>query len=213
MKNTILVALLTLLVNPLFAQVKLGVKAGGLLSNRAAEGIRFNFPGASGDTKLSYLTGAVLAVPLSDRFSAQAELLYSKKGMRSGFVEARGQTSRATDNLHYLSVPLLLRYHLIEQLSIGLGPEVSYLLGAYQRSQVLGSRPNRMFYEPLDVAINLDVQYTLLDKVSLGLRYNVGVYDVAKRVEFISFGGNEPVVIDNVFYNRSLQLVLTYWLK
>ncbi len=182
------------------------------MSNIAPDGIRFNFPGASGDTKFSYLAGAVLAVPLSDRFSAQAELLYSNKGMRSGWVDARGQTSRAFDNLHYLSVPLLLRYYPITPLSIGLGPEVGYLLGAYQKSHV-GSRPDRMFYEPLDVAVNLDVQYTVLDKVSLALRYNVGVYDVAKRVEFRSFGGNEPVIIDNTFYNRSLQLSLTYWLK
>ena len=212
MKKVILIALLALGSFPLLAQVKVGVKAGALMSNIAPDGIRFNFPGARGDTKLSYLAGAVLAVPLSGQFSTQAELLYSNKGRRSGWVGAQGQTSRAFDNLHYLSVPLLLCYRLIEQLSVGLGPEVSYLLGAYQRSHV-GSRSNRMFYEPLDVAVNLDVQYTLLDKVSLALRYNVGVYDAAKRVEFRSFGGNEPVVIGNTFYNRSLQLSLTYWLK
>ena len=211
MKITFLVALLSLAVNPLFAQVKLGVKAGGLISNVASEGVRFNFPGASRDAKPSYLAGAVLLVPLSNQFSVQAELLYSKKGMRSGFTEALGQTSRTNYNFHYFSVPLLLRYHPIDKLSIGLGPEVSYLLGAYQRSHI-GSRPNKEFHEPLDVAVNLDMQYALLEKFSLGLRYNLGVYDITKRYEGVLIGG-EPFVVDSDLYNRSLQLSLTYWFK
>ena len=212
MKSTLLILLLTLAVSPLFAQVKIGIKAGGLISNVAPEGVRFNYPGASRETKPAYLAGVLLAVPLTNKFSAQAELLYSKKGMRFGYTEALGQISRATNNLHYLSVPLLLRYHPIEQLSVGLGPEVSYLLGAYHRSHI-GSLPNSERYEPLDVAMNLDVQYALLEKLSLGLRYSMGVYDVGRRYELLSFGSDEPIVSDYTFYNRSLQLSLTYWLK
>ncbi len=79
----------------------------------APNNIRFNFWGTSGNTKFSYLAGAVLTVPLDDRFNAQAELLYSNEEMQSGWVEALSQTSRATNNLHYLSVPLLLRCYPI----------------------------------------------------------------------------------------------------
>ena len=214
MKKVILVTLLALGSFPLLAQVRVGVKAGGLISNVAPEGIRFNYPGASGSTRFSYLAGAVLTLPIHNRWSVQAELLYSKKGMQSGFVIALNQTSRTYDNLHYLSVPLLMRYQPIDRLSVGVGPEIGYLLGAYQRSSLLGSRPEKAQYEPLDVAVNLDVQYTLLNKISLGLRYNVGLYDVGRRYELVPFFGNgEPSVIDYTFYNRSLQLSLTYWLK
>ena len=212
MKNTLLVALSILLVSPLFAQVKVGIKAGGMLTDIATEGIGLGYSGNPAKAKLSYLAGAVLALPILDRLSLQAELLYSNKGVRAEFSDPN-LPRKVSDNFHYLSLPLLLRYHLTDHLGVGIGPEVGYLLGAYQRTDTFGSNPREGDYEPIDVAINLDLQYNLLEKLSLGLRYNLGVYDITKRQEFVLFESGETIVDDSDAYNRSLQLSLTYWLK
>ena len=212
MKKAVLIGLLTLGSFPLLAQVKIGVKAGGLISNVATEGVGLGYSGDRAKSKLSYLAGAVLAVPIYDRTSLQAELLYSNKGVRAEF-SGPNLPSKVSDNFHYLSLPLLLRYHLTDRLGVGIGPEVGYLLGAYQRMDTFGSNPRDGDYEPIDVAINLDLQYNLLEKLSLELRYNLGVYDITKRQEYTLLESGETIVDDSNAYNRSLQLSLTYWLK
>lgn len=211
MRKIFLISLLALNSFPLLAQVKLGVKAGGMLTDIAIEGIGLGYSGDGAKTKLSYLAGAVLALPIHDRLSLQVELLYSNKGILADLPDASG-LGNVSDNFHYLSLPLLLRYHLTNRLGIGVGPEVGYLLGAYQRSDAFGSNSRRRYYEPIDVAINLDLQYDLLKKLTLGLRYNMGIYDVTKRSEGVIAGGG-LFVEDSDLYNRSLQLALTYWLK
>ena len=210
MNKVILVGLFALSSFPLFAQVDVGVKAGGMLTDIATEGIGLGHSGDLAKAKLSYLAGAVLSVPLHNRLSAQAELLYSNKGVRGEFFDLN-LPYKVTDNFHYLSLPLLLHYHLTDRLGVGIGPELSYLLGAYQHSDLHGSNSVKRLFEPIDVAVNLDLQYNLLEKLSLGLRYNLGVYDVTKRYEG-TFAGGEPFVVDPSLYNRSLQLSLTYWL-
>lgn len=211
MKKTGLTLLFLISLFPLFAQLKIGVKAGGVLSNIAGEGIGFSSSGTRDNAKLSYLVGGVLALPIHERFGVQAELLYSKKGLRfDGF-----ENEKVRNHYHYLSLPLLLRYRIVERLSVALGPEVSYLLGAYQRSDAFGNSDLNGFsrtYKPLDIAINLDVQYDLSDKLALGLRYNVGLYDITERIEGVIIDGELSVIDDDV-YNRSVQLSLYYWLR
>ena len=212
MRKNFLAIVFLLGIYPLFAQTKFGVKAGGLLSNFAYEGVGLSSPGTQGDAKLSYLVGVAAAFPISDRLSLQTDLLYSREGAQTGFVTIMNETSRTSDHLHYLSVAPLLCYRVINKLHISVGPEVSYLIGAYQRSELLGSTSTFLSYRPLDLAVNFDVQYHLLEKWSVGLRYNLGVYDVTKRFEVISFD-DMPIVIDSNVYNRSVQLSLYYWLR
>ena len=207
MKRMLIITALTLSMNPLLAQVKVGVKAGGMLTNLAHKGIGLG-PSAS-DAKFSYLAGVTLVLPIHDRLRVQTELLYSNKGMHTS-VEGFNGPSNISHNSHYLSVPVLLRYRITNQLSIGAGPEVGYLLGAYQQSTEFKSHSVRSFYKPLDLSLNLDIQYDVADRLSLGLRYNLGVYDITKRYEFLTFG-DTPFVIDNDVYNRALQLSLVYW--
>lgn len=212
MKKTFFILALSTLSLAASAQVKFGIKAGGLLSNFAYRGVGLSSSDGQPDTKLSYLLGTAVAFPIGDHLSLQTELLYSKKGARTGFISALGETSRTRDQLHYLSVAPLLRYRVVDRLDVGVGPEVSYLIGSYERTELLGSRPTLMPYRSLDLAVNFDAQYHLLERWSVGLRYNLGVYDVTDRFEIVSFD-DEVFVIDGDVYNRSVQLSLYYWLR
>ncbi len=123
MKKIILISLLTIGSLPLLAQTSVGLKVGGALSGQAFEGVGLS---TGNDVKPTYLGGVFVTVPLTKTFSLQPEVLYINKGLQ--FV---GNSSNPTRyNLHYLSVPIMLRYHILNRLTVELGPEVSYLLDA-----------------------------------------------------------------------------------
>ena len=213
MKRILVIAAFIITMNPLWAQVKVGVKAGGLLSNVTGQGIGLSSSGFISDPKLSYLIGGAVSIPLHPKISLQAELLYSNQGYRSVIPIDSLQEETTLHNYHYLSLPLTVQYRITERLHVGIGPEFGSLLGAYQRSRSfdpieVGDR----FYNTLDLSINLDAQYQVLDNLSLGLRYHLGVYDITKRYEVSTFDGEQYVIDDDV-YNRSVQLSLTYWFR
>lgn len=90
MKQIFLAAILSLSFLTGFAQVKIGVKAGSMLTNLATKGIGLNPSGIYTDPKLSYLAGAVVALPIYSKGYLRAELLYSNKGFKSNLTVIRG---------------------------------------------------------------------------------------------------------------------------
>ena len=212
MKKVLFTTAFFLSLSPLFAQLRIGVKAGGLFSNFAYQGVGLSSSGTRGDATFSYLAGVAAVFPISDRLSLQTDLLYQRKGAQTGLVMAMNQTSRVSEHLHYLSFTPLLRYRIINTLHLGIGPEVSYLLGVYRRSELLGSSPSFLAYHPLDLAVNAEVHYQPLKKWSVGLRYNLGLYDVTERFEVMTLIG-QTFMIDDDTYNRSAQLSLYYWFR
>ncbi len=207
MKIAILISLLSVCSSSLLAQVLVGLKVGGALSNQANGGILL--PTDNG-LKPTYLGGLFVNVLLFETFSLQPEVLYVNKGFQS---TSSGSTTPRY-NLHYLSVPIMLQYHVLDKLIVALGPEVSYLMDATRNpnfdnsfssstsaiDQLLSS------YKNLDIALNVGVGYLLSDTWALSLRYNIGLYDISKDFSISVRGQEEPVLISGSTYNRSLQL-------
>jgi|GEM_PF-503974 len=204
MKNLTFIFLLNLLVSSsLFAQVSIGIKAGGALSGHTIEGVTQG----EGEYKPTYLGAIFVSVPLSDKFSLQPEVLYINKGIQSGIP---GFIQR--NNLHYVNIPIMLQYYVLDKLVVELGPEFGYLLSAGDNSGfVITNTPSfddqlLASYRDLDIALNLGVGYALSDRWSVNVRYNFGLYDISDDFTF-SFGGqDEPVLYSNSTYNRSVQL-------
>ena len=210
MKKAILISLLAVCSSPLLAQVSVGLKVGGALSNQANEGVLLPFDRF---LKPTYLGGLFVTVPLSENFSLQPEVLYVNKGFQT---TSTGPTTPRY-NLHYLSVPIMLRHHVVDRLTVELGPEISYLMDATTNpnfsnfgNSFSGSPPFTELlltsYKNLDLALNVGVGYQLLDKWTLNLRYNMGLYDISNDFLLTVFNQEEPVLISGPVYNRSLQL-------
>ena len=207
MKKLTLFILLSLIVcTGLLAQISAGLKVGGALSNQTDGGVLL--PTDEG-LKPTYLGGFFVTVPLSENFSLQPELLYVNKGFQT---TSTGPTTPRY-NLHYLSVPIMLRYHVLDKLTVELGPEVSYLLDATTNRNFNNSFSNtpstidRLLssYKDLDLALNVGVGYLLSDKWALNLRYNMGLYDVSEDFLISIRDQEESVLISGPTYNRSLQ--------
>lgn len=184
-------ALLTLLSSTALAQSSFGLKAGGMLANKTGTSLSLNLESA----KFSYLAGVFYGFPVSEKFGLQIELLYTNKGQGEAGMQTR-------EDFHYLNLPIMLQYSITERFRVELGPEVSYLLSQKQWF-TFGTQSPSPFTKNFDAALNLGTNYTFLERLVLGLRYNLGVYDITKAPGEIF--PNDPSE-DFKTINRTLQL-------
>ncbi|RYU83807.1 porin family protein [Hymenobacter persicinus] len=157
-KISILAALLGALSLTAQAQIKLGVKAGGSLTNFAGK------PNGSG-----YLVGAhgglVSNLLLNDFLSLQGEALVSMKG-----DEFKNVTNAPKTRLLYADVPLLLKVYA-DGLFFEGGPQVGFLLSAKQGNEGSSTDLNKQF-RAVDFGYVAGLGYQWTSGPNLGLRYN-----------------------------------------
>ena len=202
MKNLFIIFTFNLLLSTAaIAQVQMGLKAGAMLSNA---GGNHNSSVFNENAKLSYTGGAFLTFPINSKIGLQVEALYANQGNRFYSYKSGGSTSGTFQtNLHYISVPVLLQYYLLDHLTIEAGPEFSYLFSNHAGSSQVSFSSGQ--YKPFDLGLNVGVAYDLTQKVVLGLRYHIGLLDITKDYEAPGVGEN-PVLIHSNVHNRTLQL-------
>ncbi|MDR6968581.1 hypothetical protein J2X31_002604 [Flavobacterium arsenatis] len=103
---------------------KFGVKAGINLSNvYDEEGDEF-----VADGKVGFAGGAFVSIPLGTFVGIQPEVLYSEKGFKSEGEGLFGENYKFTRTTSHLDIPVHLQIKPIENFSILVGPQFSYLL-------------------------------------------------------------------------------------
>ena len=195
MKNLLFsLAFLLTFCSTAYAQVELGLKAGPMLSRSYVNSSNDMIGTGFIDAKISFLVGGFVRLPISPKLGLQAELLYSRKG-----DEFR--------NLDYVSLPLMLQYEFFPKLRAEAGVEVGYLLGIDDGLDrgIFESHP---FYRRMDAGLNAGLSYDVLDRLNIGLRYNLGVYDIYRPDIMPGFGS--PTVDDSDVKNHTLQLSVGY---
>ena len=144
-----LVVLATIISTSLFAQdnsgssdtrdnVSFGIKAGVNFSNvYDEEGEDF-----VADGKVGFAGGVFVTFPLGTYFGIQPEVMYSQKGFKvtGDFLGADYEIKRTTT---YLDIPLHLQIKPIENLSLLVGPQFSYLLKTKNEFNGLSSEDER----------------------------------------------------------------------
>lgn len=148
------------------AQISLGVKAGLNLSDVVVNN-SYNPDVEPGyQIKAGFHAGMFAAMQGENRLGFAAELMYSSKGVRALNVI----------NLHYVAVPLLLRYHFNEKFFGEIGPEIGYLVNANSRHGNL----NGTWDNKVDIGLDAGLQYKL-GKLYCGLRFNAGFSSVIRN--------------------------------
>nr|WP_288932202.1 porin family protein [uncultured Allomuricauda sp.] len=137
MKKSVGVVVIVLLVNSLFVNAQernFGVVGG--LNYANIRGDRTDLTNNSWRT--AYHFGVFSNFSLSDKIALEPRILFSSKGYNneidfgefdnpSGIPPSQRLVKYANRN-NYLSVPLLLKYKLVDNLSLDLGPEIAFLL-------------------------------------------------------------------------------------
>lgn len=157
-----------------------------------------NFATLSGDIEetdglTGFAVGAFVNVPINEKFSFQPELLYSRQGTGTTDTETIGGTTIKFDgtlNLDYLNVPLMFRFEAVKGFSLEAGPQVGFLLAA--NSKFTATANNRSEtqevdvkdeYKSIDFGFNFGAGYDLTKNINAGIRYNLGLMNIAKDSE------------------------------
>lgn len=148
------------------AQIVFGVKGGLNLSDVVLNNITNPDLEAAYKIKAGMHVGFFAVADGENDFGLAAELLYSNKG-----VNALNRV-----NLHYVTIPVLLRYHLDDKWRVEAGPEIGYLISANSKYGNL----NSTWDNKLDLGLDAGLQYQI-GKVYLGLRFNAGFSSVIRQ--------------------------------
>lgn len=174
MKKTILLALF--LCTGITAVVSQTPRFGfnvGLSINRAKytpeEGLdRRIFGGFDG--------GLLVEFPVSKRIYIQPELNYLVTG-----VELNNGTSERSLKLQYATIPLLVKFNVVNGLNIIAGPQHSILLSAWEDPSGLPSRRIKEQFKFSDIVIIGGAEYKCRSGLFFGARYNYSVEQVAEE--------------------------------
>lgn len=164
-----LLSLLTITVSKA-QEIRFGAKAGLNLSTFTGDA----FTGF--DTRASFHIGALVELPLSEKFSIQPELLYSEKGsdLDDFFL------FQFKANLNYIEIPVMAKYYVIEGLSIELGPVASILVKAEGSDKGVVKDVSDL-YKTFDFGIGVGASYRLPMDVFFSLRFVKGFLDANER--------------------------------
>ncbi|WP_327018593.1 porin family protein [Croceibacter atlanticus] len=152
------------------------IAAFGFTSVQAQDGVSFgakggvNFAKLTGDDvedadgRTSFHVGAIVEIPVSDRFSVQPEVLYSGQGLQS---EEDGIESKI--KLDYINVPVLAKFYLTDGLSLEGGPQFGFLVN--DEFEIEDSNGNSIEVEDLDAA-----SFDLGAALGLGYKFTNGLF-------------------------------------
>lgn len=97
-------------------EVQWGAKAGANFSSVTGDDVK------KAKSIVDFNIGLLAEVPLSEQISLQPEVLYS----RQGFKISENDFGKATYNLDYIQVPVLVKVYLAEGLNIHAGPQIGF---------------------------------------------------------------------------------------
>ena len=123
--------------------------------------------------------GAFTIFELSDKFVVQPELVYSSQGATLK-VKDDSDWLKVNVNTHYLNIPVIAKYEIIDGLSVNAGPQFGFLLGdasAKAKWNIAGANGStekgdvdHEYFNTFDFAIALGLAYDITEDLDVSLR-------------------------------------------
>jgi hypothetical protein len=172
------------------AQARIGLKAGASLTNITGA------DAGDSNSKLGFHGGLVANFAFSDALSVQPEVLFSMKGAQDP------DDSKNKLNLNYIDVPVMLQYNA-DGLFFEAGPQLGILASAKSTNGTDDVDVKEVF-KTVDFGYAVGLGYKLESGPMIGLRYNGGIANIPKSVDFGSS------TIDAKIRNSAFQLYVGY---
>ncbi len=139
-----------------------------------------NGNGLSSKSLVGYNGGAFATVDISKKWSLQPEVLYTLKNLKKGddfmtyYVNAGNSFANSDISLHYISLPVLLNYHLSKLLTVNAGPEYSFLV--YHNDDLLYS--GKSAFKNNEVGVDAGLQLAFSPDFNLFGSYYYGLSNI-----------------------------------
>jgi hypothetical protein len=206
-RSALFVLMLTLTASLAHSQVLIALLFGDKLnSDRFQLGIQLagNFQNVTGwegtGNRFAVGFGIYGELKLTEKLSLQPELLFKDPRGADGVpghtfdnpdLDPLLADATVSMKLAYVSIPILLKYHLNPQLSIGFGPQIGILSSAKNvyTAPVEGSGDLSFkedlspYLNDIDMALGFNLEYKLMKTkrpLRIGLRYYLGLTDIIK---------------------------------
>ena len=163
--------------------------------------VALNVASVTGDVEdpssyIGFQIGGFAEFKLSEKFAIQPELMYSAQGGKeSGEIED-GFDADFTHKLGYINIPIMAKYYVAKSFSLEVGPQIGFLTSAKGKIEAEGESVEvdmKDFYNSVDFGVNFGAGYDFTEKLSAGLRYNLGLSNIA------DFEGEDFTVKNGVF--------------
>jgi len=184
MKKSLLIlglALLGTTATTYAQEVKLGAKAGVNFAKLQGDDVE------DADGRTGFHLGAIVEIPISEKFSVQPEVLYSQQGLQSE-SEDGGVEVESKLKLDYITVPVLGKYYVSDGFSIEAGPQFGFLAKAEQEVEISGAEPDAVngsttidiedSIASFDLGAAIGAGYALDNGVFFQARYIIGLSNV-----------------------------------
>ena len=189
-----------------FAQInELGIKGG------------INFANLQGDVnenrmKIGPHLGGFINFDILEDFLLQVELLYSLQG---ALYKNNELNLNYKDHLHYINIPVLVKYLANEDISIHGGGYLGGFLFGKRKGTNYGTEVNQDIdnIKLLDYGVLLGLAYQLNEYLTIAARYNLGlanIYDNPEPTMVNGDGYEYEYSYDYKLHNRVLQLSVAY---
>lgn len=158
----VVIAILGISEKSIAQDVDFGIKAGLNVSNILGGD-------ANRNNLIAFHVGAVSEFKLSEKFSIQPELIYTRHG---------SDTDAAKVKLDYLAIPIMAKFYVIDKLSLEIGPQLSFLLedkAKFKDSSIPDADTNASNF---DFLANIGAGYEINSNLFFQLRYNYGITTV-----------------------------------
>jgi len=156
-------------LNTAHAQIDLGVKGGINFSTLS------NYP--TSKFKVDYSLGGYANYEITDQFSFQPEILYSKQG--AGLKTNSNAKSRLVT--HNINIPLMGRYEIMDGFNVEFGPQLGFLVSAQQKikdgkTDIKTNVTDN--FKTFDFGLNFGAGYKISDEIEINARITKGLTDI-----------------------------------
>lgn len=170
-------------------EVRLGAKGGVNFANIGGDDIN----GVDFKSRTGFHIGALVEIPVSERFWVQPEVLYTAQGSKATILNA----SETKLNLDYIQVPVMAKYYVVEGLALEAGPQIAFLVKAEGETSIgdtnVTSKLDKDNFSSIDFSMGVGASYRLDMGLFFGARYNFGFTDI-----------NDSEVFDNKKLNNNV---------
>lgn len=157
------------------------------------------------ESVLNYNLNLIFQRKISNKFGLIASPGYIRKG-----YELYSEFYSTKWNYNYINLPLLIKYYLKENISITLGPEVSYLLklNVVDNESNFNVRKEDINLNSFDIALNAGINYDINKKLGFSLNYSHGL------IPFFTEYSLDPgflLIIESNAYHQYFQFAAKYF--